>query len=106
MQLSHQLMRGGAAVRQALCGGRGFVPDVASLQAWLEAAWAAGFDPGGAAMFGGSVQCSRRWVGTTEVAALLRSFGCRAQLVEFLGEWPGTQIVIYIMRTPDVSTTF
>jgi hypothetical protein len=58
----------------------------ASLQAWLEAAWAAGFDPGGAAMFGGSVQCSRKWVGTTEAAALLRYFGCRAQLVEFLGE--------------------
>jgi hypothetical protein len=58
----------------------------ASLQAWLEAAWAAGFDPGGAAMFGVSVQCSRKWVGTTEAAALLRYFGCRAQLVEFLGE--------------------
>jgi hypothetical protein len=26
------------------------------------------------------------WVGTTEVAALLRYFGCRAQLVEFLGD--------------------
>jgi hypothetical protein len=37
-------------------------------------------------MFGGSVQCSRKWVGTTEAAALLRYFGCRAQLVEFLGE--------------------
>jgi hypothetical protein len=57
-----------------------------SLQAWLEAAWAAGYDPGGAAMFGSSVQCSRKWVGTTEAAALLRYFGCRAQLVEFLGE--------------------
>jgi hypothetical protein len=37
-------------------------------------------------MFGGSVQCSRKWVGTTEAAALLRYFGCPAQLVEFLGE--------------------
>ncbi|WIA40959.1 hypothetical protein OEZ86_004609 [Tetradesmus obliquus] len=85
MQASHQLMRGNADVRAALFGGCGFVPDVASLQAWLEAAWAAGFDPGGAAMFGGSVQCSRKWVGTTEAAALLRYFGCRAQLVEFSG---------------------
>jgi hypothetical protein len=26
------------------------------------------------------------WVGTTEAAALLRYFGCKTQLVEFLGE--------------------
>lgn len=37
-------------------------------------------------MFGQQVQCSRKWIGTTEAAALLRYFGCRALLVEFLGE--------------------
>ncbi|WIA20637.1 hypothetical protein OEZ85_005018 [Tetradesmus obliquus] len=94
MQVSHQLMRGNADVRAALFGGCDFVPDVASLQAWLEAAWAAGFDAGGAAMFGGSVQCSRKWVGTTEAAALLRYLGCRAQLVEFLGHKAAHQVHI------------
>ena len=29
-------------------GGAGFVPDVPSLQAWLECAWQLGFDPDGA----------------------------------------------------------
>ena len=30
--------------KAVLFGGAGFVPDVASLQAWLEVAWKAGFD--------------------------------------------------------------
>jgi hypothetical protein len=58
----------------------------AALQAWLEAAWQAGFDPGGAAMLGAAVQCTRKWIGTTEAAALLRYFGCRALIVDFYGE--------------------
>lgn len=61
----------------------------AALQAWLEVAWQAGFDPGGAAMFGAAVQCSRKWIGTTEAAALLRYFGCRALIVDFYGERGG-----------------
>ena len=59
---------------------------VASLQAWLEAAWAAGFDPGGAQQLGNSVQGSRKWIGTPEAVTMLRFFGVRAQLVEFLGK--------------------
>jgi hypothetical protein len=59
----------------------------AALQAWLEAAWQAGFDPGGAAMLGAAVQCTRKWIGTTEAAAMLRYFGCRALIVDFYGGW-------------------
>ena len=57
-----------------------------ALQAWLEVAWQAGFDPGGAAMFGSAVQGTRKWIGTTEAAAMLRYFGCRALIVDFYGE--------------------
>ena len=41
------------AVREAIFGGCGYVPDVTSLQAWLECAWAAGYDPMGAEQLGG-----------------------------------------------------
>ena len=41
------------AVADALFGGCGYVPDVTALQAWLECAWAAGFDPMGAEQLGG-----------------------------------------------------
>jgi hypothetical protein len=58
----------------------------AALQAWLEVAWQAGFDPGGAAMLGAAVQCTRKWIGTTEAAAMLRYFGCKALIVDFYGE--------------------
>ena len=40
------------AVANALFGNCGYVPDVASLQAWLECAWTAGFDPMGAEQLG------------------------------------------------------
>ena len=39
-----------------LFGGAGFVPDVPSLQAWLECAWQLGFDPDGAKQLGHNVQ--------------------------------------------------
>ena len=41
------------AVSETIFGGCGYVPDVTSLQAWLECAWAAGYDPMGAEQLGG-----------------------------------------------------
>jgi len=58
----------------------------AAVQAWLEVAWQAGFDPVGATMFGNKVQCSRKWLGASDAAALMRYFGCKALLTEFIGE--------------------
>ena len=46
------------AVINALFGNCGYVPDVASLQAWLECAWTAGFDPMGAEQLG---RCASPW---------------------------------------------
>ncbi|KAK9845238.1 hypothetical protein WJX81_000838 [Elliptochloris bilobata] len=64
-------------------GGAGFVPDILSLQAWLECAWRRGFDPDGARQLGWHVQGSHIWIGTTEAATLLRQFGVRARVVDF-----------------------
>ena len=140
-------------MRDALFGGCNHVVDIPALQAWLECAWEAGFDPCGPdplhvplpvegridtnvrhprrrtrlrllepsviqvslcvpnrvsastalmadnneqrlrrrvfrvgrKQLGGRVQGTRKWVGTTEAAALLRSFGLRARIVDFLG---------------------
>jgi hypothetical protein len=66
-----------------LCGGVGWVPDISSLQAWLECAWEEGFDPPGAEQLEHSVQGSRKWIGTTEVAVVLRYFGMNALIVDF-----------------------
>ena len=70
----------------ALFQGCGYVPDVLSLQAWLECAWKAGFDVAGADMLGNSMQGSHQWIGTTECAALLRFFGLKAQIIDFTGD--------------------
>jgi hypothetical protein len=67
----------------ALFGGARFVPDIASLQGWIEAAWAAGFDAPGAAQLGGGLRGTQTWIGATEAAACLRQFGLRAAIVDF-----------------------
>ncbi|KAL9263290.1 Zinc finger-containing ubiquitin peptidase 1-like protein [Drosera capensis] len=82
MLTSHLIMRRPEA-RDVLFGGCGFVPDIGSLQRWLEVAWEKGFDVLGCDDFNGKIYGSNRWIGTTECAALLRSFGLRARIVDF-----------------------
>ena len=71
---------------EALFHGCDFVPDLLSLQAWLECAWKGGFDTAGGDTLGNAVQHSDQWIGTTECAALLRFFGLKAQIIDFTGE--------------------
>ncbi|XAR52109.1 hypothetical protein NMG60_11020013 [Bertholletia excelsa] len=82
MLSSHLLMHRQDA-REVLFGGSGFVPDIASLQRWLEIAWERGFDILGSSHFDHQIYGKKSWVGTTECAALFRSFGLRARIVDF-----------------------
>eukprot|EP00919_Chromeraceae_sp_WS-2016_P039577 GHVR01094334.1.p1 GENE.GHVR01094334.1~~GHVR01094334.1.p1 ORF type:complete len:406 (-),score=89.84 GHVR01094334.1:407-1624(-) len=66
-----------------LFGGAGFVPRLYDMQLWMERAWQAGFDQPGMIHFGGELAGTHKWVGTAEVAALLRSFGVRANVHSF-----------------------
>ncbi|AED93349.1 unnamed protein product [Arabidopsis thaliana] len=85
MQCSHLLSHREEAKR-VLFGGSNFVPDIPSLQRWLELAWNKGFDVSGALHFDNRICGSKRWIGTTECAALLRSFGLKARIVDFAPE--------------------
>ncbi|KAH9321741.1 hypothetical protein KI387_016380, partial [Taxus chinensis] len=82
MLSSHILIQTYGA-REMLYGGSGFIPDIASLQRWLEIAWQRGFDIMGADSFNFEIYGSKKWIGTTECAALLRSFGIRARILDF-----------------------
>ncbi|XP_061356642.1 uncharacterized protein LOC133301070 [Gastrolobium bilobum] len=81
--LSSHLLVQRPEAREALFGGSGFVPDILSLQRWLEVAWEKGFDAPGFSQFSHAICGSKKWIGTTECAALLRSFGLRARVVDF-----------------------
>lgn len=81
--LSSHLLKQRPEAREALYGGSGFVPDIPSLQRWLEIAWKLGFDTQGSNDFDGEIYGKRKWIGTTECAALFRSFGLRAMVVDF-----------------------
>ncbi|KXZ45539.1 hypothetical protein GPECTOR_53g125 [Gonium pectorale] len=104
--LSSALLLRSPQLRAALYGGAGFVPDIGSLQAWLESAWAAGFDTMGCESLGGRIQGDRKWIGTTEAAALLRSFGVRAQVVDFEGFGSGSELHPGSMLLADDGSTY
>ncbi|CAN1170927.1 Zinc finger-containing ubiquitin peptidase 1 [Linum perenne] len=81
--LASHLLSSREDTRKVLFGGCGFVPDIPFLQGWIEMAWKEGFDPLGSQQFNHSICGSTRWIGTTECAALFRSFGVRARIVDF-----------------------
>jgi len=81
--LSSHLMTQRPEAKETMFGLSGFVPDIPSLQRWLEIAWERGFDAAGADQFNHAVYGSKKWIGATECAALLRSFGLRARVVDF-----------------------
>ncbi|KAF8379859.1 hypothetical protein HHK36_029308 [Tetracentron sinense] len=82
MLSSHLLMQRQEA-REVLFGGSGFVPDITSLQRWLEIAWERDFDKPGSNQFNHKIYGSTKWIGTTECATLFRSFGLQAMIVDF-----------------------
>ena len=59
------------------------LPSVASLQQFIEKAWKSGFDVAGAEQLGGKLTGTRKWIGSTEIAALLRSFHIKTKIVDF-----------------------
>lgn len=81
--LSSYLLKERDEVKSILFGGVGFVPDIPSLQRWLEIAWEMGFDVTGSETFNKKIYGMKKWIGTTECAALFRSFGLRARVVDF-----------------------
>uniref|UniRef100_A0ACD5VBJ5 Uncharacterized protein n=1 Tax=Avena sativa TaxID=4498 RepID=A0ACD5VBJ5_AVESA len=81
--LSSHLLRQRPETRQVLFGACGFVPDIPSLQRWLEIAWDKGFDTVGASHFDNKIYGVKKWIGTSECVTVLRSFGLRARIVDF-----------------------
>lgn len=81
--LSSHLLRQRLETREVLFGGCGFVPDIPSLQRWLEIAWDKGFDTVGSSYFDSKIYGVKKWIGTTECVTVLRSFGLRARIVDF-----------------------
>lgn len=59
------------------------IPSVTKLQALIEEAWKDGFDKAGCEQLGGKLHGTRKWIGTTEVVALLRWAKINARIVDF-----------------------
>lgn len=70
-------------MEKRLFNGCGFIPDVASIQKWIELAWQRGWDPTGRKQYEGQLAGTRRWIGAVEVGVLFRSFGLRTHIVDF-----------------------
>uniref|UniRef100_A0A1I8JA26 Zinc finger with UFM1-specific peptidase domain protein n=1 Tax=Macrostomum lignano TaxID=282301 RepID=A0A1I8JA26_9PLAT len=59
------------------------VPSVRKLQQLIEDAWSAGFDPVGRDQLGSRLVNTRKWIGTTEVFALLSFLRVRCRVYDF-----------------------
>lgn len=57
--------------------GRQLMPSVYRLQQLIEYAWAAGFDEAGCRQLGGTLVGTRKWIGATEIFAVLSFLGVR-----------------------------
>jgi len=57
--------------------GRPLMPSVYRLQQLIEYAWSAGFDEAGCRQLGGKLVGSCRWIGGTEIYAVLSFLGAR-----------------------------
>ncbi|CAH9110092.1 unnamed protein product [Cuscuta europaea] len=90
--ISSHLLNQRQEARNTLFGGLGFVPDIPSLQRWLEIAWEQGFDETGSKDFDKKIYGKRIWIGTTECATLFRSFGLRARIVDFCSKTIGPKV--------------
>jgi zinc finger-containing ubiquitin peptidase 1 len=81
--LSSNLLHERKEAKKVLFGGSQFIPDIPALQRWLEIAWQKGFDEIGSRDYNSKIYGTKRWIGTTECAAIFRSFGLKARIVDF-----------------------
>ncbi|XP_031554362.1 zinc finger-containing ubiquitin peptidase 1-like [Actinia tenebrosa] len=59
------------------------VPSIPRIQQLIEASWNAGFDKQGAEQLACKLINTRKWIGATEIATVLRSLGLRANIIDF-----------------------
>jgi len=57
--------------------GRPLMPSVYKLQQLIEQAWAAGYDEAGCRQLAGKLVGTRKWIGATEIYAVLTFLGVR-----------------------------
>ncbi|KAL3846032.1 hypothetical protein ACJIZ3_003435 [Penstemon smallii] len=81
--LSSHLLSQRHEAREVLYGGSGFVPDIASLQRWIELARKKGFGRPTHHDSDRRFDDNGSWIGARDCAALLRYFGLRANVVDF-----------------------
>ena len=67
--------------------------DIADLQRSIESAWSRGFDTEGAEQLNHRVVGTTKWVGATDLCAMLRSMGIRANLLD--SPTPGAHMAVF-----------
>ncbi|KAJ7394257.1 hypothetical protein OS493_000059 [Desmophyllum pertusum] len=59
------------------------VPSIPRIQQFIESAWTSGFDRQGSEQLGCKLINTRKWIGATEIAAILRSLQMRSKILDF-----------------------
>ncbi|KAJ8026419.1 Ubiquitin carboxyl-terminal hydrolase ZUFSP [Holothuria leucospilota] len=69
--------------REVVFNGKNAIPSITYIQKLIENAWKKGFDPAGMEQLGNRLVNTRKWIGATEVTALLQSLRVKCKLVDF-----------------------
>ncbi|XP_072178262.1 uncharacterized protein [Diadema setosum] len=69
--------------RQVVFNGRKDIPSIPRIQLLIEDAWSKGFDVQGRGQLQGKVHNTRKWIGATEVVAMLSALRIRCKLYDF-----------------------
>ncbi|XP_025097757.1 zinc finger with UFM1-specific peptidase domain protein-like [Pomacea canaliculata] len=72
-----------ATYLNVLFNGQPKMPSILKLQQLIENAWKEGFDPHGSMQLEGRVVNTRKWIGATEIVAVLSSLHVKCQLLDF-----------------------
>ncbi|XP_071801449.1 zinc finger-containing ubiquitin peptidase 1-like isoform X2 [Asterias amurensis] len=72
-----------AEYQRVVFNGQNAIPSIHKLQQLIQAAWTKGFDPQGREQLGGQLVNSRKWIGATEIVAMLSSLHAKCQLIDF-----------------------
>ncbi|PIK39973.1 putative zinc finger with UFM1-specific peptidase domain protein [Apostichopus japonicus] len=69
--------------REVVFNGKNAIPSINYIQKLIENAWQNGFDPAGREQLGNRLVNTRKWIGATEIIALLHSLRVKCKLVDF-----------------------
>jgi len=91
--------------RRALFEGKGYIPSIPVIQAYIEQAWARGFDEEGAKQLGFSLSGGKKWIGKSGLFVLAHCLATHPNDAHFSSSLPGSMECAALLRSFGINCT-